>query len=1686
MKSIKILASALAMAALLFTSCKKEHYEGGIDVSKPGITDLTYGEFKHDSKSITLSWTADKAVAAGATSFSVQLSLDKDGHGVDMYDPSKGVTVAVESGKTDYTATLAGQSLADKYFVRVRANYPKSVYSAWTWVSDANGNPLVYKVGRGFIPEGIETPYVYKVTPTSNALIVKWDLVKGATKYIVEYRKSSDPDWTVLEFGPQDNNCKVRDLPSQTSYDVRAMCETPDGASAYTDVITVSTRQPGSYPKEMATADDFVAWLEGGVVEVDAADTYSLTADIDLTGMTFTAMDEPLMGTFDGQGHTVTGVSSTLFYQNEGTIKNLIAKGSVTATGAAISAAAFLVTNKGLVENVNSEISISHAIEADADIYIGGFVVRNEGTITGSVNGGDVTVTAAADHKSRAAVGGLAAVNSGVMTNCANNGNVTFKSSANVSCPAVAGVAAFCDGTLVETSNTGSVTLEAYNHNAYGEYYETMIGKTSSTAGGCTPAVAGIVAYSYAEDNTKAMLDGCVNDGNVTFKLSAIDKIGGTLQRTQCAGIIANPWGLVQNCINNGTLSCTAATTSGAAGGQTYIMCIGGIGGGDWFPGTPNQAATSYKNCVNNGDIKLENFDKAGSNSVAGGICGWPGVESKRDNVTSNCVNNGKVILNGTVKARIGGIHGGVGTIQGCTNNGEVIIESGAAASAAGGIAGFTSQGLKITNSVAAGKVFSYVACTGGVGGIVGNLGNSAGTGGFAGCSVACSVTNPEGENAHTGMLVGYFNGTSASTPIATPKVKGVINFSGKKIALTASNYTSYLVGTANASADNHPIESTFDSSEYVDPDGGGGEGEDEGKKLSAPTNVGVTILYNSVIVTWDPVEDAEWYVVEYKPKTADEWTGSERVDVCEYTITGLAHGTDYSFRVKAFASVSSSYSDVVDESTYEEVNLDTPVITDAVPSVTSVTLSWNPVDKAKGYFVQYKSASDEDYIDAGSCEASPFTVEGLKPDTMYAFRVKALGEGGNEGSYSKAKVARTDKVTYSYPLAISDATTLVNWLAAGAEFCSASDVITLESDIDLAGAAITPAASFAGTFNGQGKTIKNLTNALFASVDEGAVVKDVNVDGGSLINWTDEIPAETGIAFIAAKSNGSILNCNVAGKIQVKSGSAGKFYCAGVVALSPLGYVENCKFSGSVDVELTNNSASCSAISGVVGRAGDASKAGQTIIRNCENTGSIKFLFSGPSKGMLKFGIGGVLGQTPSVANAPNDHGTVEGCTNRGNLEWEYPAGGSGSYPAFGGVAGIIEGQIKSCYNHGTLTYKGSKEVAATDADFGGVAGYVTGNADDCHNYGTFTIDAAFAGGTANAQSGGNTDYSSFGGVFGGVGPFISVADNFTKYDNTIEKGVTVSNCTNEAALVLTTNMVQSGGPKMCFGGVAGACTANMVNCHNNASVSVKSNTRWIFAGGLAGLASGNVSDCTSKGDLAVDADKANHPASVAKQQDYIGGLLGMVAKGTTISNCHNSGNVSLVNLYTTPGTLSYLGGLTGSYSGSLRIENCSNSGTVTSDNEDPICLGGISGAFNGVMLNTTNSGDVVNASSYTSSTAGKETEVGGLAGYANATFTGCNQTGKVSSVASGSFVGGIAGGLGAADLTWAGCTVDCAIEGDATKACVLGRWRSAGTNILTLGEEGSPFTIKGASASLPLVGLDNGNSVSEANVIR
>lgn len=855
---------------------------------------------------------------------------------------------------------------------------------------------------------------------------------------------------------------------------------------------------------------------------------------------------------------------------------------------------------------------------------------------------------------------------------------------------------------------------------------------------------------------------------------------------------------------------------------------------------------------------------------------------------------------------------------------------------------------------------------------------------------------------------------------------------------------------------------------------------------LSIPTITEVVPTSNSAKVDWNAVDKATSYSIQIRT-AGGEWSSSTVVSATTFTYEGLSPKTDYEVRVSAKGGADTAESEFSSPRSFTTLEaaptkLETPSITSVTPAAKGAEVVCSGVVGATRYIFQLRPTGGE-WADCGTSDTPSIVIGQLSSKTDYEVRVKAAGEGIEDSDYSEAYAFTTTEMVFSYPLTIDNVDDFVTWINEKAVECQPDQTATLAADLDLTGVELIPVPSFLGTFDGGGKTLKNakLSNAIFASVEESAVVKNLNVDAGSSIDWTSEIPDMTGVAFVASSNSGKVLNCSAAGSIKVNTATAGRIYCGGVVGVSELGYVEGCKFTGSIDVELSGTSASCSAIAGVVGRVGNKEKTGQVIVKDCVNEGSIKFLFSGPTQGMKKFGVGGVVGQTPSVKSAPENHGIIENCVNRGDVEWSYPAGGTGSYPALGGVVGIVEGELKGASNYGKVTYNGGKEVAATDASIGGVAGYVTRNASDCHNYGSVNVDAALAGGTSLAQSGGNTSFSTFGGVFGNAGPFAADATYCG------DQGISIENCTNEGEVNLKCYMVASGGPQMCFGGVVGASSANMVNCHNKKNMTVKTQIKTINAGGVCGYLEANMDNCSNSGAIVLDGVSAdNH--NVTTTQAFLGGIYGMVTKGSTVNGVKNSGSVTFKDAITCDGVLSYVGGIGGSYKGSLILSNSENSGAVTSESASPLCLGGLCGAFNGEVSGSKNSGKVAYTNSYISPTDGKQAEVGGLVGYANAYFTNCENTGAITCNPAGGFAGGLIGSHGANTnepvIVHKGCSVNCKIDGSATSGSILGKFRYAPKSDFALtsvafGTDEAPCTIAGSAASLPVVGDAKGHNV-------
>ena len=149
-------------------------------------------------------------------------------------------------------------------------------------------------------------------------------------------------------------------------------------------------------------ADGLLAWAEAA--QSDLSINCTLTADIGLTGKTWTPIGNGSMskygyqGTFDGQGHRITGLAITT--------DNLY--GEIAALFGGIG-------GNGEVKNLQL-VNVSYTVQQNG--AAGGIANANYGTITACSVNGDITANSGD-------VGGIASINRGSIIGCWFDGNLT-------------------------------------------------------------------------------------------------------------------------------------------------------------------------------------------------------------------------------------------------------------------------------------------------------------------------------------------------------------------------------------------------------------------------------------------------------------------------------------------------------------------------------------------------------------------------------------------------------------------------------------------------------------------------------------------------------------------------------------------------------------------------------------------------------------------------------------------------------------------------------------------------------------------------------------------------------------------------------------------------------------------------------------------------------------------------------------------------------------------------------------------------------------------------------------------------------------------------------------------------------------------------------------------------------------
>lgn len=157
---------------------------------------------------------------------------------------------------------------------------------------------------------------------------------------------------------------------------------------------------------------------------------------------------------------------------------------------------------------------------------------------------------------------------------------------------------------------------------------------------------------------------------------------------------------------------------------------------------------------------------------------------------------------------------------------------------------------------------------------------------------------------------------------------------------------------------------------------------------------------YNSVKLSWSKVSGATGYVVQwYKNK---KWVDLKKTTSNSLTVTGLTTDTTYSFRVRAYRTVSKknhygSYSATVKGTPKLAA---TSSIKLSGETTTSATLTWSKVSGATGY--QVYNPTTKKWVNVKT--KLTYTIKSLKANTKYTAKVRAYRKSGSKYYYGTEK----------------------------------------------------------------------------------------------------------------------------------------------------------------------------------------------------------------------------------------------------------------------------------------------------------------------------------------------------------------------------------------------------------------------------------------------------------------------------------------------------------------------------------------------------------------------------------------------------------------------------------------------------------------------------------------------------------
>jgi titin len=169
----------------------------------------------------------------------------------------------------------------------------------------------------------------------------------------------------------------------------------------------------------------------------------------------------------------------------------------------------------------------------------------------------------------------------------------------------------------------------------------------------------------------------------------------------------------------------------------------------------------------------------------------------------------------------------------------------------------------------------------------------------------------------------------------------------------------------------------------------------------AAPTLTATAINATRIDLSWTNVAGETGYVIERSPNGSSGWTqiGTTGVNVTTFQNTGLQFSTMYFYRVRAQNGSGQSVNSNTASAT-------TPIAPPAAPtglvatalSQSQIRLTWNDVYGETQYVIERSSNGTNGWSQVGTTSANTttFTNTGLKKNTRYYYRIRAVNAAGS------------------------------------------------------------------------------------------------------------------------------------------------------------------------------------------------------------------------------------------------------------------------------------------------------------------------------------------------------------------------------------------------------------------------------------------------------------------------------------------------------------------------------------------------------------------------------------------------------------------------------------------------------------------------------------------------------------------